>query len=161
MKWETKPNSLRHVATCMATILLFFFFDSYGQTCLKKLKFWPLFYKGIHTKYGPIFNDHWTTIHIPFILQTKWISVVHHVCNEHKWNTGECEHEELEGPPTENDKVIPYFKKNEPPFQNLQKIVLNYKWLESVKYYTRFRWVIYVLPNIPISKSLKLDILGY
>lgn len=42
VKWETKPNSLRHVATCMATI----FFDSYGQTCLKKLNFWPLFYKG-------------------------------------------------------------------------------------------------------------------
>ena len=54
-------------------------------------------------------------------------------------NTGECEHEELKGPPTKNDKVILYFKKNEPPFQNLQKIVLNYKWLESVKYYTRFR----------------------
>ena len=54
------------------------------------------------------------------------------------WNTGECEHEELERPPTENNKVIPYLK-NEPPFQNLQKIVLNYKWLESVKYYTRFR----------------------
>ena len=71
-------------------------------------------------------------------LQTKWISVLHHVSNEHKWITGECEHEELEGPPAENDKVIPYFK-NEPPFQNLQKIVLNYKWLESVKYYTHFR----------------------
>ena len=73
------------------------------------------------------------------ILQTKWISVLHHICNEHKWTTGQCEHEELEGPPTENDKVIPYFKKNEPPFQNVQKIVLNHKWLESVKYYTHFR----------------------
>lgn len=74
-------------------------------------------------------------------LQTKWISVLHHVCGEHQWNTGECEHEELDGPPTENDKVIPYFKNTEAPFQSLQKVILNSKWLESMKYYTRFRLV--------------------
>ena len=43
----------------------------------------------------------------------------------------------------ENDKAIPYFKNTEAPFQSLQKVVLNSKWLESMKYYTRFRLVSY------------------
>ena len=34
---------------------------------------------------------------------------------------------------------IPYFNKEDKDFKALQKLVLNVKWLESLKYYVRFR----------------------
>ena len=55
----------------------------------------------------------------------------------------ECEHEELEGPPTEDEKVIPYFSKTDPPFRILQKIVLNST--------TRFRYIC----NVHVTGSLQ------
>ena len=60
--------------------------------------------------------------------------------NEHEWICGECEHEQLTGPPTDvNGLEISYFRTGEPAFQVLQKIVTDRTWLESLKAYTRFR----------------------
>ena len=74
------------------------------------------------------------------MLQTKWIRILHHICNEHTWSTGQCEHDELtELPKGRDGAIIPYLEKTEPAFQALQKIVLDVKWLQSLKFYVRFR----------------------
>lgn len=68
--------------------------------------------------------------------------MLHHVANEHEWACGECEHELLTEPPTDtNGQQITYFRTGEPAFQALQKIVTDRAWLESLKSYTRFRYV--------------------
>ena len=72
----------------------------------------------------------------------KWISILHHVQNEHVWLTGRCEHEPLVGPPTDRDgNEIPYFKRDEQAMYALRKLVMERRWLESMKHYTKFRLV--------------------
>lgn len=68
------------------------------------------------------------------ILQTKWIGL-HHISGEHEWETGECDHEEID----EQESHMPYFEKNGKDFEAVQKIVLDKQWMESLKYYIRFR----------------------
>ena len=72
----------------------------------------------------------------------KWISILHHVQNEHVWLGGRCEHEPLTGPPTDKDgNEIAYFERNEQAVHALRKLVMDKRWLESMKYYTKFRLV--------------------
>ena len=56
-------------------------------------------------------------------MQDKWIGLLHHVCNVHKWLGGQCDHDE-----GEHDEV-----------EELQKVILNPELLACFKYYTRFR----------------------
>ena len=73
----------------------------------------------------------------------KWISLLHHVTDEHQWLDGECEHEALTGTPTDHDgKDIPYFSKDESAFRALQKLVLDKRWIKSLCFYTKFRYVL-------------------
>ena len=37
------------------------------------------------------------------LTQVKWLSLLYHVLGEHEWLTGKCEHEALQGPPTDAD----------------------------------------------------------
>ena len=70
----------------------------------------------------------------------KWSSLLHHVLDEHQWIDGQCEHDVLTGPPTDGDgRQLQYFRRYEPSFRALQKLVMDQKWLESMKYYTKFR----------------------
>ena len=72
----------------------------------------------------------------------KWISILHHVQNKHVWLTGRCEYEPLVGPPTDRDgNEIPYFKRDEQAMHALRKLVMERRWLESMKHYTKFRLV--------------------
>ena len=61
----------------------------------------------------------------------KWIGL-HHISGEHEWETGESDHEEIES-------HVPYFEKNRKDFEAVQKIVLDKKWMESLKYYIWFQ----------------------
>ncbi|XP_065886789.1 uncharacterized protein [Dysidea avara] len=73
------------------------------------------------------------------ILKIKWSALLHHVIDEHQWLDGRCEHDDLTGPPTDGDgRVLQYFRRNEPSFIVLQKLIMDPKWLESMKYYTKF-----------------------
>ena len=92
-------------------------------------------------------------------MQEKWLGLLHHVQNEHEWIFGRykcnalinltvvlvferCEHDVLTSPPTDADgKVLEYFSKNEKPFRVLRKLIMDDKWLQSMKYYTKFRSV--------------------
>ena len=51
-----------------------------------------------------------------------------------KWATGECDHGE------QVDDHVTYFEDDEPAFEMLQKIVLDKKWMMSMKHYVRFRY---------------------
>ena len=75
-----------------------------------------------------------------------WISLLHHVQNEHTWILGRCDHIDADGvdcssgPPTnENGQIIPYFEPDEPALEALRKIVLEPRWLRSLAFYVRFR----------------------
>jgi hypothetical protein len=63
-----------------------------------------------------------------------WIGLLHHICNEHEWIGGECEH--VEG---EHDESLPWFDRRDKDFVELQKVIINPELLGSFKYYTRFR----------------------
>ena len=54
---------------------------------------------------------------------------------EHEWETGQCDHEQLD----EEEEHLPYFDKHGKDFEAVQKIVLDKQWLESLKHYVRFR----------------------
>ena len=53
------------------------------------------------------------------------------MCNEHEWETGECDHGNLAG-----EHLI---NKKDKDFEVLQKVVLNDKWLPTLQHYVRFR----------------------
>ena len=68
--------------------------------------------------------------------------------NEHKWLTGaqHCDHEELTGPPKDTDGTeLQYFRRGESAFSALRKVVTDKRWLKSLKYYTKFQFVIYYI----------------
>ena len=58
-----------------------------------------------------------------------------------------CEHDLLTNPPTDADgKELEYYSKNEKSFKVLRKLIMDDKWLQSMKYYTKFRFVkIYII----------------
>ena len=73
-------------------------------------------------------------------LQERWLSVLHHVANEHQWITLQCDHAAVIGPPRDgHGNVLQYFDKREPAFKALQKLALDRQWLKSLEYYTKFR----------------------
>jgi len=72
--------------------------------------------------------------------QVKWAALLHPVIDEHSWLDGQCEHDDLIGPPTDGDgRVLQYFRRNEPSFRVLQTLIMDPKWLETMKYYVKFR----------------------
>ena len=81
---------------------------------------------------------------------------------------GACEHEPLSEPPTDvNGVVLEYFSREEPAFRALQKLIMDQNWLKSLKYYTRFRYIVKTVivmltidvVNLPYAGIL--DRLGY
>ncbi|XP_028403340.1 uncharacterized protein LOC114526045 isoform X2 [Dendronephthya gigantea] len=67
-------------------------------------------------------------------MKDKWIALLHHVCNEHDWIGGSCDHED-----GEHDTSLPWFDNRDADFIELQKVILNPDLLASFKYYTQFR----------------------
>lgn len=68
-------------------------------------------------------------------VQDKWIGLLHHICNQHQWLGGQCDHDEN----FDHDEALPWFDHRDKDFIELQKVILNPKLLGSLKYYTRFR----------------------
>ncbi|XP_028406803.1 uncharacterized protein LOC114529245 [Dendronephthya gigantea] len=67
-------------------------------------------------------------------MKDKWIGLLHHICNEHEWLEGQCDHED-----DEHDEHLAWFDPRDKDYQELQKIILNPELLASFKFYTRFR----------------------
>ena len=61
-------------------------------------------------------------------MQDKWIGLLHHVCNDHDWPGGSCDHGELP-----EDHSVPWFDRRVKDFEALQKIILDPALLESFK----------------------------
>ncbi|XP_044184769.1 uncharacterized protein LOC122964909 [Acropora millepora] len=68
-------------------------------------------------------------------MKEMWISVLHHVCDQHEWLCGKCSHGEL---PSE-ERELPWFDRRDKDFEALQAIILEPSLLDSFKHYTRFR----------------------
>ncbi|KAK3713865.1 hypothetical protein QZH41_010922 [Actinostola sp. cb2023] len=66
---------------------------------------------------------------------TQWIGLLHHVCNNHEWVEGKCDHDEI-NPETHK---LPWFDRRDKDFEALQKIVCDPILLGSFKYYVKFR----------------------
>ena len=75
-----------------------------------------------------------TTVAFLFF-QTKWIKLVHHVCGEHEWVGGKCDHDVIDNSKHE----LPFFNEKEKDYEALQKVILDPKLLASLEYYTEFR----------------------
>lgn len=57
--------------------------------------------------------------------------MLHHVCNQHEWTGGKCNHGELE------EHELPWFERRDKDFKALQKVILDPELLDSFKYYVR------------------------
>ena len=76
------------------------------------------------------------------LLQMKWEGVLHHVCGDHDWIMDRCAHEELTVPCSDRyGNALEYFSKGELAHVSLQNVVLNPRFLTSLKYYTNFRYM--------------------
>ena len=70
-----------------------------------------------------------------------WISILHHVVNEHSWarsdgkSEGRCGHDALD----DKEKQKPWLAKNSAPQASLRQIMLNKRFLNTIPYCTRFR----------------------
>ena len=62
-----------------------------------------------------------------FLFYDKWFGLLHHVCNEHEWTGGMCEHKEI----TEHE--LPSFNEKDNDYKTLQKLVLDPTFLDSLK----------------------------
>ncbi|XP_068700031.1 uncharacterized protein [Montipora foliosa] len=82
------------------------------------------------------------------ILKNKWIGLPHHVCNDHEWTGGQCDHGEM----TEDGGHPPWFDRRDKDFVTLQKIILEPILLESFKYYVKFRHT----GSLECAKSMSL-----
>ena len=58
-----------------------------------------------------------------------WISVLHHVCDQHEWLCGKCSHGEL----TSEERELPWFDRRDKDFEALQAIILETSLLDSFK----------------------------
>lgn len=67
-----------------------------------------------------------------------WQGVLHHVCGEHEWAQGHCEHEALDD--EEDNSSRKYLSKDSKALAALRKIVLDPKWLKTLHFYVRFRY---------------------
>ncbi|XP_066929688.1 uncharacterized protein [Clytia hemisphaerica] len=68
-------------------------------------------------------------------LKDMWLGVLHHVCGEHVWATGECSHGELH---KDDEKKTPLAKDSK-AMELLRKIALDRTFVNHLKFYTRFR----------------------
>ena len=75
------------------------------------------------------------TILFIFIFQDIWLGVLHHVCGEHKWATSECSHGDLSLVNEPKEAL----KKDSNAIETLRKVILDPRFVDGLKFYTRFR----------------------
>lgn len=68
------------------------------------------------------------------IMKSKWIGLLHHVCDSHEWLGGRCDHEDQI-----HDPNLTWFDRRDKDFAELQKVILNPELLDSFRFYVRFR----------------------
>ena len=62
-------------------------------------------------------------------MQERWLSLLHHVANEHQCITQQCDHATEIGPPRDgHGNVLQYFDKRESAFKALQKLACDCMW---------------------------------
>lgn len=73
-----------------------------------------------------------------FLLKEKWMSILHHITNNHEWVTCEtfhkCEHDPY---PEDGERVRPWLRNDSKAFVTLQHVVMNkvlLKTLDKVSY---------------------------
>ena len=69
------------------------------------------------------------------LLQVKWIGLLHHIVNEHKWALGECEHDELE-----ENRQKPWLEKSSPPHNTLRELMMSSYFMNTWVHYVNFRF---------------------
>ena len=70
-----------------------------------------------------------------FIVQQLWVGVLHHVCGDHHWAEGQCQHE----PMSEAGEGKQWTDPASTAAETLRDIVFNKQWLKSLSYYVRNR----------------------
>ena len=74
------------------------------------------------------------SVYLFYFPQALWIGVLHHVCNNHTWETGSCQHDHLE-----DTQGKPWIERDSKSHKALVDIVLNKRWQKDVHKYLRFR----------------------
>ncbi|XP_066305016.1 uncharacterized protein [Branchiostoma lanceolatum] len=66
----------------------------------------------------------------------RWTGVLHHVCNEHRWALGCCEHLPIT---EETPRLKTWLVRGSLPHKKLSEILLNPRWLKTAHKFLRFR----------------------
>ena len=67
--------------------------------------------------------------------QDSWFGVLHHVCGEHEWADGECDH----GPLVEEEGGKTMLPKNSKAMEAIRKVVIDPRFLSTLQHYVTFR----------------------
>ena len=74
-----------------------------------------------------------TTMHA--LLQRLWVGVMHHVCGNHHWAEGKCQHDPMSDPGDGKQWIEP----TSTAADTLRDLVFDRKWLNSLSYYVHNR----------------------
>ena len=56
---------------------------------------------------------------LTLFIQSKWIGLLHHVCDVHDWTGGQCDHGDLDP----DEQHPPWFDRRDKDFAALQKVI--------------------------------------
>lgn len=59
-----------------------------------------------------------------------WLGVMHHVCNEHEWSDGQCNH----GPLTSLEEGKEYLAKDSKAAQTMRDVIFDPQWLNTLQF---------------------------
>ena len=64
---------------------------------------------------------------------------------DHEGSWGQCDHNVpmVELPTNRHGEVLPWFTPDEPAMEALRTVVMDKRWLGTMKFYVNFRYVIY------------------
>ena len=69
------------------------------------------------------------------LLQQLWVGVMQHVCGDHHWAEGQCQHEPMSDPGEGKEWLDP----SSTAAETLRDMVFDRKWLSSLSYYVHNR----------------------
>jgi len=79
-----------------------------------------------------------STVTFLLVPQATWEGVIHHICDVHEWVSGVCEHTDLTERDGQNKRPI---ERGSFAFRLVGDILLDRRFLTSLRYYTRARYI--------------------
>mgnify|MGYP002803389630 CR=1 FL=1 len=74
-------------------------------------------------------------IYFFYFFQDSWFGVLHHVCGDHEWADGSCNH----GPLVDIEEGKTILQKGSKAMEAIRKVIIDPRFLSTLQYYVTFR----------------------